>query len=288
MSIEGLQATFEQTDSGEHNYVLREICEQLAGIRAILLAGHEASEAMRAQAQAVLVAHQQSAQEYIQQIEQPEPPDFFPFLSMPAGTTVRDLPDGGRLFTLSDGVLVRANADNSIVSIGLDASAVVLEPARGGIVRLPDGRELTLHPSVLTATHEAAGIEGLPVDIDPMVVAEGRYRVDSPDGLRLDVNHKASLITVCNQVGTIDILGIGRIEGVGEKISVRLLAGGAKGFICEESGHGGLIESDGTIHLSLKSGQDLIIRFPDAPNQGEDNLGGGEEPCILICERRDS
>ena len=89
MPIEDLQATFEQTDSGEHNYVLREICEQLAGIRAILLAGHEASEAMRAHAQAVLEAHQQSAQEYIQQIEEPEIPDFFPFSSMPAGTTCR-------------------------------------------------------------------------------------------------------------------------------------------------------------------------------------------------------
>jgi hypothetical protein len=288
MSIEELQATFEQTDSGEHNYVLREICEQLAGIRVILLAGHEASEAMREQAQAVLVAHQQSAQDYIQQVEQPEPPDFFPFISMPAGTTVRDLPEGGQLFTLADGVLVRANADNSIVSIGLDASAMVLEPACGGIVTLPDGRELTLHPSVLTATHEAAGIEGLPVDLDPVLVAVGRYRIDLPGGMRLDVNHKARLVTVCNPAGTIEIIGIGRIEGVGEKISVRLLAGGAKGFSCEESGHGGLIESDGTIHLSLKSGQDLVIRFPNGSDQGEDIAGGNDEPCILICERRDS
>jgi hypothetical protein len=287
MSIEELQATLEQTDSGEHNYVLREICEQLAGIRAILLAGHEASESMRTQAQAVLAAHQQSAQEYIQQVDQPEPPDFFPFLSMPAGTTVRDLPDGGRLFTLSDGVLVRANADNSIVSIG-HATAIVLEPARGGVVTLPDGRQLTLHPSALTATHEAAGIEGLPVDIDPVLVAENRYRIDIPGSLRLDVNQKARLVVVCNPAGTIDILGIGRIEGVGEKISVRLLAGGAKGFTCEESGHGGLIESDGTIQLSLNSGQDLVIRFPETPDQGDDDTDSTDGPCILICERRDS
>ena len=75
---------------------------------------------------------------------------------------------------------------------------------------------------------------------------------------------------------------------MGEKITVRLLAGGAKGFTCEESGHGGLIESDGTIHLSLKSGQDLIIRFPDVPEQPEDGTDSSDEPCILICERRDS
>jgi hypothetical protein len=278
----------EQTSSSPSHYELMALANELAQIKQILLQSHQASEELRTEAQTVLQAHAQSAQEYIQQVDQPEPPDFFPFISMPAGTTVRDLLEGGRLFTLADGVLVRANADHSMVSIGLDTSAVVLEPARGGVVTLPDGRELTLHPSVLTANHEKAGIEGLPVDIDPALVAEDRYRIDLPGGLRLDVNHKACLIVVCNPAGTIDILGIGRIEGVGEKITVRLLAGGAKGFTCSESGHGGLIESDGTIHLSLNGGQDLIIRFPDVPNQGEDNTGSNDEPCILICERRDS
>jgi hypothetical protein len=102
------------------------------------------------------------------------------------------------------------------------------------------------------------------------------------------VNQEARLATVSNPTGTIDILGIGRVEGVGEKITVRLLAGGAKGFTCEESGHGGLIETNGTIHLSLNSGQDLIIRFPDVPEQPVDDSDSSDEPCILICERRDS
>jgi hypothetical protein len=278
----------EQTSSSPSHYELMALANELAEIKQILLQSHQASEALRAEAQTVLQAHAQSAQEYIQQVEQPDPLDFFPFLSMPAGTTVRDLPDGGRLFTLADGIFVRANADNSIVCIGLDASAVVLEPARGGVVALPDGRELTLHPSALTATHESAGIEGLPADIDPVLVAEDRYRIDLPGGLRLDVNHKARVVTICNPVGTIDIICIGRIEGVGEKITVRLLAGGAKGFACSESGHGGLIESNGSIHLSLKGGQDLIIRFPDDPSHEEGGSGSNDEPCILICERRDS
>ena len=278
----------EQTSSSPHHYELMALFNELAQIKEILLQSHQASEVLRAEAQTVLQAHAQSAQEYIQQVDQPEPPDFFPFITMPAGTTVRDLPDGGRLFTLADGVLVRANADNSIVCIRLDASAVVLEPASGGVVTLPDGRELTLHPSVLTATHEAAGIEGLPMDIDTVLVAEGRYRIDLPDGLRLDVNQESRLATVSNPTGTIDILSIGQIEGVGEKITVRLLSGGAKGFSCGESGHGGLIETDGTIHLSLNRGQDLIIRFPDVPEQPEDGSDSIDEPCIFICERRDS
>jgi hypothetical protein len=283
--IDGL--IIEQTSSSPSHYELMALVNELSQIKQILLQSYQASETLRAEAQTVLQAHAQSAQEYIQQVEQPESPDFFPFISMPAGTTVRDLPDGGRLFTLADGVLLRANADNSIVSIGLNWETAVLEPARGGIVTLPDGRELILHPSVLTATHEAVGVEGLPIDIDPVLVAEDRYRIDLPGGLRLDLNHKAHLVTVCNSVGTIDILGIDRIEGVGEKVAVRLLAGGAKGFTCSESGHGGLIESDGTIHLSLKCGQDLIIRFPDPFDQVKDGSNENDEPRTLTCERRE-
>jgi hypothetical protein len=242
----------EQTSSSPSHYELMALANELSQIKQLILQSHQASEALRDEAQIVLQAHAQSAQEYIHQVDQPESPDFFPFISMPAGNTVRDLPEGGRIFSL------------------------------------PDGRELTLHPSMLTATHEAAGVEGLPIDIDPVLVAEGRYRIDLPDALRLDVNHKAHLVTICNPAGIIDILGIDRIEGVGEKVTVRLLPGGAKGFTCAESGHGGLIESDGTIHLSLEGGQDLIIRFPDPPNQFGDGAIDDDEPCTLECERRES
>ena len=62
-----LQATIEQTDSGEQQYVLRVLCdhlsgirEELSGIRTLLEAGHAASEAMRGQAQAYLEAQQRS------------------------------------------------------------------------------------------------------------------------------------------------------------------------------------------------------------------------------------
>lgn len=278
----------EQTSSSPSHYELMALAYELSQIKEILLQSYQVSETLRAEAQTVLQAHAQSAQEYIQQVDQPELPDFFPFIFMPAGTTVRDLPEGGRLFTLTDGVLVRSNSDNSIVSIGLDGQSVVLEQARGGIVTLPDGRELTLHPSALTATHEAAGIEGLPIDIDPVLVAEGRYRIDLPGGLRLDVNQNAHFVTVCNPDGTIDILGKNRTEGVGEKVTVRLIEGGAKGFTCSESGHGGLIDSDGTIHLSLMGGQDLIIRFPDSSNLAGDGADDSDKTGILECERRDS
>ena len=64
-----LQATIEQTDSGEQQYVLRALCdhlsgirEELSGIRTLLEAGHAASEAMRGQAQAYLEAQQARTQ----------------------------------------------------------------------------------------------------------------------------------------------------------------------------------------------------------------------------------
>jgi hypothetical protein len=282
----------EQTDSGENHFVFRDmerrldaVREELAGIRSILLAGHNASEAIRAEAQAILEAHAESAQEYIQQVEQTEPPDFHPFVTMPDGTTVRDLPDGGRIFTLADGVIVRANVDGVLVSISQDGTAVTLEPARGGIVTLPDGRELILKPEAIRVTHEAAGIEGLPLDIDPVQTAEGRYRVELPGGYRLDVSHDERTAVIGNPAGTVDILAITRIEGVGEDVQVRLVPGGAKGFTAVESGHKGIIEADGTIHLSMANGLDLVIRFPKNGGTGDNQSHDGTAP--VICEERE-
>ena len=47
--------------------------------------------------------------------------------------------------------------------------------------------------------------------------------------------------------------------------AIRSYYAGAKGFQCGQSGHGGLIEADGTIHLGLKSGLDLVVRFQGEP-----------------------
>ena len=82
-----LQATIEQTDSGEQQYVLRALCdhlsgirEELSGIRTLLEAGHAASEAMRGQAQAYLEAQQARTQEYLEQVQIEPEPDFYPFV----------------------------------------------------------------------------------------------------------------------------------------------------------------------------------------------------------------
>lgn len=273
-----------EDEAAEDPYLLQ-IRDKLEEIRALLEQSHAASEALRAEAQAVLEAHAQSAEEYVRQVEEPEPPDFDPFVAMPAGTTVRDLPDGGRLFTLADGSFVRVDAGGNLSALTADGAVEVLEPARGGVVTLPDGRELVLKPEAVRVTHEAAGIEGLPLDIDPVQTAEGRYRVELPGGYRLDVSHNDRTAVLGNPDGTVDILAITRIEGIGEKIEVRLVPGGAKGFAAAGSGHKGIIEADGTIHLSVANGLDLVVRFPESTGDDEEPGPGGEPP--VICEERE-
>ena len=269
---------------GEEPY-LRQIRDGLAEIKGILQQSHDASEALRAEAQTVLEAHAESAQQYMQVVDQPMPPDFDPFVAMPAGTALRDLPDGGRIFTLADGVMVRVGPDGRLTAIGMDGSVTPLEPARGGVVTLPDGRELMLKPEAVRVTNEAAGIEGLPLDIDPIQTAQGRCRVELSGGYRLDVFQSERTAMIGNPAGTSVVLGISRIEGVGEDVEVRLVPGGAKGFTAMESGHKGVIEADGTIHVAMANGLDLVIHFPD--DDGSNGNPGSGDPPACICEERD-
>jgi hypothetical protein len=287
-----LQATIEQTDSGEQQYVLRALCdhlsgirEELSGIRTLLEAGHAASEAMRGQAQAYLEAQQARTQEYLDQVQIGPEPDFYPFVELPAGTEPRDLPDGNRLFTLPDGMILRTTDDQRICVIDGGEQQVVT-PGPGTTIEVSPGRLYTLVESYLRSTQEAAGISGLPAGIKPTAMGAERFAVDLPEGIRLDVDHRERFITLINPAGPIDIIGIGRIEGIGETIAVRLLSGGARGFQCGQSGHGGLIETDGTIHLGLKSGLDLVVRFQgEAVDDGAPKNGCSGQ-CGIDCEER--
>ena len=287
-----LQATIEQTDSGEQQYVLRALCdhlsgirEELSGIRTLLEAGHAASEAMRSQAQAYLEAQQARTQEYLDQVQVEPEPDFYPFVELPAGTEPRDLPDGNRLFTLPDGMILRTTDDQRICVIDAGEQQVVT-PGPGTAVEVAPGRLYTLVESYLSATQESAGISGLPAGIDPTAMGAERFAVDLPEGIRLDVDHRERFITLINPAGPIDIIGIGRIEGIGETIAIRLRSGGAKGFQCGQSGHGGLSEADGTIHLGLKSRLDLVVRFQGEPIDDGTSENGCSGQCGIDCEER--
>jgi len=287
-----LQATIEQTDSGEQQYVLRVLCdhlsgirEELSGIRTLLEAGHAASEAMRGQAQAYLEAQQARTQEYLDKVQIEPEPDFYPFVELPAGTEPRDLPDGNRLFTLPDGMILRTTDDQRICVID-GGEQQVITPGPGTAIEVAPGCLYTLIESYLRSTQEAAGVSGLPAGIEPTAMGAGRFAVVLPEGIRLDVDHRERFITLINPAGPIDIIGIGRIEGIGETIAARLLSGGAKGFQCGQSGHGGLIEADGTIHLGLKNGLDLVVRFQGEPIDDGTSENGCSGQCGIDCEER--
>lgn len=276
-----LQPLIEQTSSSENHYelmaiaqaswewfglnrekpYLEQMTDDLHAIRLLIEQSFAVSELMRQEAQRILALHEQSAGEYLRRLD--DEADAHPFQSVPAGTTIRDLPDGGRLFSFSDGVFLRVLPEGGMVVIGEDGTPTSVAASRAGKVTLPGGLALSLVSEAITVTHESCGIEGLPHDVDPMIASDGRYSATLPDGIRIDVLRAERLAVICNPTGTVNVIGIARIEGIGEEVQARSISGGSKSFRAMESGHAGMIEADGTIHLSLASGLDLVIRFSE-------------------------
>ncbi|QBG46082.1 hypothetical protein EGM51_01130 [Verrucomicrobia bacterium S94] len=257
----------EQTDSGENHYILNTLAvclhgihTEIAGIRTLLEASYNASQLLQQQAQEALEAHKQNTQDYLSRITTEPAPDFYPFVDMPTGTNIRDLPDGNRLFTLSDGVILKTNADHTLAVI-VDGEARQVIPDNGAWVEITPGQAFELQGDWIKTTAAQAGIEGLPSTAHVSQLAENRFSIELPP-YRLLLDQSAQALSVINPSGTIDLLGLESISSVGAESSMRVLPDGSKGFTCADSGHGGLIENDGTIRLSLKSGIDLIIRFP--------------------------
>ena len=63
--------------------ILEGIHGELTQMRTILQAGHNASEAIRQEAQSVLDAHAEAAQNYMGQLQMQPGPDWYPFESVP-------------------------------------------------------------------------------------------------------------------------------------------------------------------------------------------------------------
>jgi len=296
------QPLIEQTSSSEHHYELMAIAQalwewfgldrerpfleqmqdDLHAIRLLMEQSWSVTEQLRQEAQGVLALHRESAGEYLRRLD--DDADAHPFQSVPTGTTIRDLPDGGRLFSFSDGSFLRVLPDGGMVSVGQDGVSKPVALPRAGKVTLPGGMELDLVSDAVRVTHESCGIEGLPHDVEPTLAADGRYTVTLPDGTRLDVLRRERLVVVANPTGTVNIMGIGRIEGVGEEVHARSISGGSKSFRAMESGHAGMIEADGTIHLSLASGLDLVIRFPQDSSDGS---GADNGPICFDCQEHE-
>ena len=277
----------EQTDSGENHYVLNALVgclhgihTEITGIRTLLEASYNASQLLQQQAQEVLETHKQNTQDYLSRIKTEPAPDFYPFVDMPAGTSVRDLPDGNRLFTLSEGVILKTNADHSLAVI-IDGKARRVIPDNGTWIEVTPGRSFELQADWTKTTATQAGVEGLPQSANVSQLAENRFSIELPP-YRLLLDQSAHTLSVINPSGTIDLLGLENISSVGAQTSMRVLPDGSKGFTCADSGHGGLIDKDGTIRLSLKSGDDLIIRFLDSDMRGGDSSDSEQE---RFCKR---
>jgi hypothetical protein len=143
---------------------------------------------------------------------------------------------------------------------------------------------LTLRAEAVRVPHEAAGIAGLPDEVEPERVAETRYSATLPGGIRLDVNHAERSAVLINRVGTVVCLSPERIEGIGETVEVTFIAGGSKSFAALESGHRGVVEAGGTMRLALSNGLDLIVRFPENNTPETDSEDSGV--CGIQCEAR--
>ncbi len=299
-----LQPLMEQTSSSENHYELMAIAQglwkwfgldherphlermadDLSAIRTIMEQTWFATQQLQQEAQRMLALHQQSAGEYLRRLD--DDADAHPFQSVPVGTTIRDLPDGGRLFSLSDGAFLRVLPDGGLVSIGENGTAMPVSPSRAGRVTLPGGMELDLISDAIAVTHDACGMEGLPHDVEPTLAADGRYTAALPDGTRLDVLRQEKLAIIINPTGTVNIVGISRIDGVGEEVQARSISGGSKSFRAVESGHAGMIEADGTIHLSLATGLDLVIRFTQDHGHGS-GADNDNAPVCFDCQEHD-
>jgi len=244
-------------------------------------AAHALSGSLIQRAQDAMAAQEAEAAAARASIAQQQPVDPHPFESIPAGTTVREMPDGARMFGLADGETVRAAPDGRLVAFALDGSPHEVAPARDRQVLLPSGRTLRLKRSAVVATHEAVGVSGLPLDVDPVAVGPNRYRFDLEGDLRVEVDRAERRVLLINPTGSVVLLGA-RLEGIGEKVDVRFVAGGARGFTATDTGHAGVIEADGTIHVALAGGRDLLVRFPE-PVEGSDT---GRPPRVFKCGAR--
>jgi phage baseplate assembly protein gpV len=264
---------------------LERISATLAVMLAILEERQQSSRELRARAEGVLAAHDERVRAGAAKRSPAAAVDPFPFEAIPSGTTVRDLAQGGRLFAFADGAILRVDGVGEMLAVDAVGAIAPVGPAAGRRVRLPDGKELVVVEEAVRATHEAAGIEGLPADLEPIEVAPGRYSVTFPDGTRLDVAHVARTVTVINPIGTVVVVEPARIFGVGESVEVSFIAPGVRAFRALESGHAGAVESDGTIRLGLANGTDLVIRFPSGDDVSDDGEATLELPRRAVCGR---
>ncbi len=258
---------------------LSTIGTHLGAIRGLIEQSQAQSQSLQTQAEEVLAAHAQSAQTYLAELPAEPAADYFPFETVPPGTLARDLPAGGRMFELSDGCLLRWSVEEVLAFIDLAGNVEVLS-ITGRELTLPNGMNCTIKTQALHVTHEAAGIAGLPLEIEPRLIAERCYASTLPDGTWLFVNHADRTAVLVTPIGTILVLGHRKAAGIGEKVELSPISTtGDWAFGALTSGHRGVLHGDGTIELMTAGGLDLEITFPPPVSSGGDGTESPLAPC---------
>jgi len=266
---------------------------EVGGIRGILQAMFDNSLALQQQAADCLANQQRHAESYLAHLDEV---DYYPFVTLPAGTTARDLPDGGREFGLPDGGIIRTRPDHGLTVIH-DGRAMNVNISLAGTVILPDGRQFQVRKDYLRSTHAAAGIEGLPAGIQPTCIGRGRYRVEFPDGVIITVWHalpadgthpaQECLLSVGNPTGGILVVSRKGIQGIGLTVQMRLLADSALAFRVQPDGNpdaaqylhaGAARPMQGVVEIALSNGHTIVYRCgrdEDDGSGGDGGTGGG-------------
>lgn len=276
------------------HYELMEIAKQLEGIRLVLEAMFAASQALQLQAQAYLQNQKTHAESFIERLEVP---DYYPFVTLPQGTTCQDQPNGDRIFYLPGTVIILVRHDHTIIVIH-DGTATNVEVPLSGQVVLPNGQTYEVHHDYLVVTQTMAGIEGLPPDVQPIQIGRGRYRVDFPDGIVLTVWHQLAvddvhpaqdcMLSVANPTGGFLVLSRKGIQGIGIEVQVRLLADAALAFRVQPDGnpdgvqylHAGTARPmQGIVEVALSNGHTVVYscgRNGDGDSGGDGGTGGDD------------
>lgn len=286
------------------HYELMEIVRQLEGIRFVLETMFNASQQLQAQAQTYLENQKTHAESFLGRLDTP---DYYPFVSLPVGTAVMDPPDGGKQFVMPGGAIVLVRPDGTMTAV-CDGKAVDLAP--GGSVVLPDGQTFQVQQDYHAVPHAAAGMEGLPHDVQPICIGRGRYRVAFPDGVVLTAWHampaegqhpaQACMLHIANPTGGVLVISRKGIQGIGIEVQVRLLADGALGFRVLPDGSSGAVQYlhagtarplQGVVEVALSNGATITYRCGRAEND-EDDHGHGDDaeglsPSTFQCEERD-
>ena len=275
----------ENSSSSSNHYELEALAFRIAAIEALMQSAQENQQALQEQAQSVLDAHKEKLDEYLDQADQPVEPDYYPFKTLPDGTTIRELPSGERLFTIPNGLILRTESDYRITAVLADGKVEAVAPGPSTALLLSDGSEFEVVEDFLKRPHEEAGVAGLPEGVSVLEVAPKRYSISLQSGIRVDIHRDEKKIVAGLPSGVVMIGSLASVTAVGDSVETRLQADG-RSFRLGTTLLAGAFNSSGIVELSLPDGTDLEIDLGASSVSGQNGTTGCSGTCGIVCEER--